>query len=232
MVKTFRLDEFGLEVEIGKFAQQADGAVWLKQGGTVLLSTVVAKPSQDFPGFLPLTIEYREQFSAAGKIPGGYFKREGRASEREVLIARLTDRSLRPLFPANFFDQTQIITTVYSFDKIHTPDKLALIASSLALTISKIPFGGPVGVVEMGRVDGAWVTNPTYEQTLKSDARLMVAGTDEGICMVEGSFNELQEKDFVDALFNAHTLIKKFVAWQLSIARELDVKTQAVDDSV
>lgn len=232
MVKTFRLDEFGFEVEIGKFAQQADGAVWLKQGGTVLLSTVVAKPSQDFPGFLPLTIEYREQFSAAGKIPGGYFKREGRASEREVLIARLTDRSLRPLFPANFFDQTQIITTVYSFDKIHTPDKLALIASSLALTISKIPFGGPVGVVEMGRVDGAWVTNPTHEQTLKSDARLMVAGTDEGICMVEGSFNELQEKDFVDALFNAHTLIKKIVAWQLSIARELDVQTQAVDDSV
>jgi polyribonucleotide nucleotidyltransferase len=232
MVKTFRLDEFGLEVEIGKFAQQADGAVWLKQGGTVLLSTVVAKPSQDFPGFLPLTIEYREQFSAAGKIPGGYFKREGRASEREVLIARLTDRSLRPLFPANFFDQTQIITTVYSFDKIHTPDKLALIASSLALTISKIPFGGPVGVVEMGRVDGAWVTNPTHEQTLKSDARLMVAGTDEGICMVEGSFNELQEKDFVDALFNAHTLIKKIVAWQLSIARELDVQTKAVDDSV
>lgn len=231
MVKTFRLDEFGLEVEIGKFAQQADGAVWLKQGGTVLLSTVVAKPSQEFPGFLPLTIEYREQFSAAGKIPGGYFKREGRASEREVLIARLTDRSLRPLFPANFFDQIQIITTVYSFDKQHTPDKLALIASSLALTISKVPFGGPVGVVEMGRIDGAWVINPTHEQTLKSDTRLMIAGTEEGICMVEGSFNELQEKDFVDALFNAHTLIKKIIAWQVSIARELGVVNNTIDDS-
>ncbi len=232
MVKTFRLDEFGLEVELGKFAQQADGAVWLKQGGTVLLTTAVAKPSTEFPGFLPLTVEYRELFSAAGKIPGGYFKREGRATEREILIARLTDRAIRPLFPSNYFDATQMITTVYSYDKHHTPDKLALIANSLALTISKIPFGGPVGVVELGRVDGKWITNPTHDETLKSDVRLIVAGTNEGICMVEGSFNELQEKDFVDALFNAHTLIKKIVAWQLSIARELGVQKNTIDDSV
>lgn len=232
MEKTFRLDEFGLEVEIGKFAQQADGAVWLKQGGTVLLSTAVAKPSREFPGFLPLTVEYRELFSAAGKIPGGYFKREGRATEREILIARLTDRAIRPMFPSNFFDQTQMITTVYSFDKKHTPDKLALIGNSLALTISNIPFGGPVGVVEMGRVDGKWITNPTYEDGLKSDVRLIIAGTEEGICMVEGSFNELQEKEFVDVLFDAHTVIKKIVAWQISIARELNVQKNVVDDSV
>lgn len=232
MVKTFRLDEFGYEVVIGKFAQQADGAVWFKNGGTVLLSTAVSKPSKEFPGFLPLTVEYRELFSAAGKIPGGYFKREGRSTEREILISRLTDRAIRPLFPANFFDQTQMITTVYSFDKQHMPDILALIANSLALTISKIPFGGPVGVVELGRVDGKWITNPSYEQTLKSDVRLIIAGTDEGICMIEGSFNELQEQEFVDALFNAHTLIKKIVAWQLEIAKELGAVSTVIPETL
>src|SRR5665647_2257493 len=113
MVKKFKLDSFGYEVEIGKYACQADGAVWLKQGGTVVLATVVSATSKDFPGFLPLTVDYREHFSAAGKIPGGYFKREGRSTDREILIGRNIDRACRPLFPANYFNQVQIISTVY-----------------------------------------------------------------------------------------------------------------------
>src|SRR5262245_24156218 len=119
MVQTFRFDTFNYEVELGKVARQADGAVWVKQGGTVVLATVVSSPSKEFPGFLPLTIEYREKFSAAGKIPGGYFKREGKITDHEVLTARLIDRALRPMFPANFFDEVQIIATVYSVDKEH-----------------------------------------------------------------------------------------------------------------
>src|SRR5271163_1019470 len=160
MVKTFRLEELGYEVVIGKYASQADGAVWLQQGGTVVLATVVSAESQEFPGFLPLTVDYREMFAAAGKIPGGYYKREGRSTDKEILTSRLIDRSIRPLFPSSFFNQLQVLATVYSVDKEHMPANLALVASSLALSISKIPFLGPVGVVEVGRVDGAWVVNP------------------------------------------------------------------------
>ena len=143
MVKKFKLPDFGFEVEIGKIAQQADGAVWFQLEGTVLLTTVVASPSAEFPGFLPLTVDYREHYSAAGKIPGGYYKREGKSSDQEVLTARLIDRSIRPIFPAHFFEQIQILSTVYSVDKEHTPNILALIASSLALTISDISFFWP-----------------------------------------------------------------------------------------
>ncbi|HEB41697.1 MAG TPA: polyribonucleotide nucleotidyltransferase, partial [Candidatus Dependentiae bacterium] len=114
MVKTFRLDEFDFKVEVGKLAQQADGSVWLQQGGTVILATVVSAPSKEFPGFLPLTIDYREQYSAAGKIPGGYYKREGRLTDREVLTSRLIDRAIRPLFSETFFNQIQVLATVYS----------------------------------------------------------------------------------------------------------------------
>lgn len=223
MVKTFHLPEFGYKVELGKFARQADGAVWLQQGGTVVLATVVSSPSKEFPGFLPLTVEYREQFSAAGKIPGGYFKREGKPSDKEVLTGRIIDRSLRPLFPATYFNQIQVITTVYSVDKEHAPATLALIATSLALSISKIPFMGPVGVVEAVRIDGVWKINPTYPESLKADVRLTIAGTKEGICMVEGSANEMSEQDFIDIMFKCHDKIKEQVAWQEGIQSEMGV---------
>lgn len=223
MVKKFTLDSFGYEVEIGKFARQADGAVWLQQGGTVVLATVCAAPSKEFPGFLPLTIDYRELFSAAGKIPGGYYKREGRATEKETLTARLIDRPVRPLFPSNFFDQVQILTTVYSVDKEHTPDTLAVVASSLALSISKIPFLGPIGAVEVARVNGEWIFNPLYSQILASDVRLVVAGTEEGISMVEGSMAEISESEFVDIMFKAHEYVKQQVVWQKKIQQELSV---------
>jgi polyribonucleotide nucleotidyltransferase len=232
MVKTFRLEEFGFEVEIGKVASQSHGAAWFKKGGTVVLATAVAAESKEFPGFFPLTVDYREQFSAAGKIPGGYFKREGRSSDREVLTSRLIDRAVRPLFPANYFHQVQIISTVYSVDKENAPNAIALVASSIALTISQIPFLGPVGAVEVGRVDGKWVINPSYPETLRSDVRLVVAGTEEGICMVEGSMNELQEQELVDILFRAHEAIKKMVAWQVQIREEVGKAKEHPDMNV
>lgn len=230
MVKKFRLDSFGYEVEIGKFARQADGAVWLKQGGTVVLATVVSAPTQDFPGFLPLTVDYREYFAAAGKIPGGYFKREGKPTDREVLLGRVIDRACRPLFPSNYFQQVQIISTVYSSDKKHLPGPLGLLAASLALEISKIPFMGPVGIVEIGRLDGKLVVNPLYEDSLKSDVRITFAGTHEGINMVEGSCHELSETEFIDAMFMAHEKIKEQIAWQKAIAAEVGVQKEAIAD--
>ncbi len=228
-VKNYRLENFNYEVELGKFAQQADGSVWFKYGGTVVLATAVSAPSKEFPGFFPLTVEYREQFAAAGKIPGGYFKREGKPSENEVLTARLIDRSLRPLFPADYFDQVQVIVTVYSVDKEHAPHTVALIASSLALSLSKIPFLEPIGAVEASRIDNEWVINPKYEESKKADARIIVAGTQEGVCMVEGSANELSEKDFVDVLFRAHDEIKKVVAWQQKMQDECGVAKEQVE---
>lgn len=230
MVKKFRLDTFGYEVEIGKFARQADGAVWFKQGGTVVLSTVVSAPTDEFPGFLPLTVDYREYFSAAGKIPGGYFKREGKPTDREVLLGRVIDRACRPLFPSNYFEQVQIISTVYSSDKKNVPGPLGLLAASLALTISKIPFMGPVGIVEVGRLNGQWILNPCYEDGMKSDVKITFAGTEEGINMVEGSCNELSEKEFIDAMFLAHEKIKEQIAWQKQIAAEVGAQKAPIAD--
>jgi len=230
MVKKYRLDSFGYEVEIGKVALQADAAVWFQQGGTVVLSTVVSAATKEFPGFLPLTVEYREYFSAAGKIPGGYFKREGRATDREILISRLIDRACRPLFPSNYFNQVQIINTVYSVDKTNIPGPLALLAASLALTISKVPFMGPVGIIEVGRLNGKWVLNPSYDDGLASDVRVIFAGTEEGINMVEGSANELSEQEFIDIMFMAHEKIKEQVAWQKSIAADLAKPKEEIAD--
>ena len=221
MVKKFQAQDFGYEVEIGLVAKQANGAVWFKHGGTVVLATAVSEPTKEFPGFLPLTVEYREQFSAAGKIPGGYYKREGKPTDKEVLTGRIIDRSIRPLFPANFFQQVQIVNTVYSVDKEHVPGTIALIASSLALTISNIPFLEPVGAVEVCRIEGKWFINPVYAECQKSDAKLTIAGTAEGICMVEGSSTGISEEEFVDVLFMAHDSIKKIVAWQLQIQKEV-----------
>ena len=230
MTKIFRLDEFGFEVEVGRIARQADGAVWFKQGGTVVLATATASPMKDFPGFFPLSIDYREQFSAAGKIPGGYYKREGRLSDREILTSRLIDRALRPLFPDYFFDQVQVLSTVYSVDKNYIPNTISLIASSLALVISDVPFLEPVAAVEMARIDGEWIFFPTYEQSVISDTRIVVAGTKEGVCMVEGSANELSESAFAEILFKAHDIIEKIVDWQLEIQSQVGVAKRAITD--
>jgi len=221
MSRDFTLPKYGYRVKINNVAKQADGSAWLQQGGTVLLATVVSAPARDFPGFLPLSVDYREQFSAAGKIPGGYFKREGRLTDKEVLTSRIIDRAIRPLFPKDYFEQVQLIVTVYSVDKEHTLSTIAALASSLALSVSKVPFMGPVGFTEIGRLDGQWVVNPSYEQSLESDVKMIVAGTKEGVCMVEGSTNELSEAECIDALFLAHATIKEIVAWQEEIIAEV-----------
>lgn len=229
--KKFELKELGLEVEIGKYAAQADGAVWLKKGGTVILTTAVSAPSKDFPGFFPLLVEYREYFSAVGKIPGGYLKREGKYSDKEVLTSRLIDRALRPLFPDKFFDQVQILTTVYSEDKINTPYAISLVASSLALTISNIPFLGPVGAVEICRIDGSWQISPSWNQSQNADAKITVAGTEEGVCMLEGSMSGVDDKELLDVIFQAHEVIKKQIKWQEEIKAEIGKQKKEIKDS-
>jgi polyribonucleotide nucleotidyltransferase len=231
MSKIFKLEEFGYEVVIGKYANQADGAAWFQQGGTIILSTAVSSPAKEFPGFLPLTVDYREMFAAAGKIPGGYFKREGKFSDKEVLTARLIDRAIRPLFPESYFDQLQVINTVYSFDGEHMPAALSLVAASIALTISKIPFMGPVGAIEVARVEGEWIYGPTYEQSKGADAQFIIAGNKDGICMLEGSANEISEEDFLDIMFKAHEKIKKQVAWQEEIRAAVGVEKENAVDS-
>ncbi len=230
MVKTFRLEEFGFEIEIGKVANQANGATWFRYGGTVVLATATEAASKEFPGFFPLSVDYREQYSAAGKIPGGYYKREGKSSDREVLISRLVDRALRPLFPDQYFNQVQIIVTVYSVDKEHSPRVVALNAASMALALSDIPFKEMVAAVEVARVDGNWIINPLHPENMKADARFVIAGTIDGICMVEGSANEIPETECIDVLFRAHDAIKKIVLWQESIRKEIGKEKQPIAD--
>lgn len=221
---TFELSKYGYKAIFDKVARQADGSVWFQQGGTVIVATVTSAPSKDFPGFFPLSVEYREPFAAAGKIPGGFFKREGKSSDKEVLTSRVIDRAIRPLFPKDYFDQVQICLTLYSVDKEHAPHSIAVLAASLAMTVSKIPMLEPVGVAEIARIDNQWVVNPDYEKSLESDVKIVVVGTKEGICMVEGATNEISESEFLDALFKGHAVIKEQVAWQEEIAQSRNVQ--------
>jgi len=229
--KVFRFADQGIEVEIGRYARQADGSVWIKAGDSVVLCTAVAtKEPKDALGFFPLTVEYRERTSAAGRIPGGYFKREGKLSDSEVLTSRLIDRPIRPLFPATYFNEVQLLATVYSSDGKFPTSILSILGSSLALAISQIPFLGPVGAVQVARVGSDWKFNPTFEELEASDSDITVAGTKHGICMVEGHCHNISEQEMIDLLFNAHEHIKKQVAWQESVAQELNVvKTQPTE---
>jgi polyribonucleotide nucleotidyltransferase len=232
MHKIFSFPEQGISIEIGKYAKQADGSVWIKAGNNIVLATAVAsKQMREFPGFFPLTVEYRERTSAAGRIPGGYIKREGKLSDLEVLTSRLIDRPLRPLFPSNYFNEVQILATVYSSDGKFPTSILGLLGSSLALTLSPIPFLGPVGAVQVGRLEGKWIFNPTFEELSKSDTDITIAGTKAGICMVEGHCNNASEKELADLFFSAHEIIKKQVDWQLEIQKELGIqKAEIIDD--
>lgn len=224
MQKIFRLPKFNFEVEIGKFARQADGSAWIRCGNNIVLATAVAsKNLKEFAGFLPLTVEYRERTSAAGKIPGGYIKREGKLSDNEVLTCRLIDRPIRPLFPHDFYNEVQILATVYSSDGKFPTSILALIASSLSLTISSIPFLGPIGAVQIGRINGEWKFNLSFEDQAKSDSDIIVASTQNGICMVEGHCNDLKEEELIDLLLQAHELNQEIINWQLEIQKELGV---------
>ena len=220
----FIFEPLGLEVEIGKLARQADGSAWIKCGNNVVLSTVVAaKEEKDFIGFFPLTVEYREKMSAAGKIPGGYIKREGRLSDTEVLTSRLIDRSIRPLFPKYFFNEVQVLSAVYSSDGKFPLRVLSLIGSSLALTLSKIPFSGPVGAVSAIKLDGKWQFNVGFDESKHVESSILITGTADGVTMIEGHCNNVSEEEFVDLMFEAYELIKEQVVWQQKIKEELGV---------
>ncbi len=208
-----------ITIETGKLAKQADGAVELRLGGTMLLATVVtAKEAGEGVDFMPLQVEYKEKFSSAGRFPGGFLKREGRASDYEILTSRLVDRVLRPLFPENYHADTFVNVTMYSSDGVDMPDALAGLAASAALAVSDIPFNGPISEVRVARVNGEFVINPTFTQLEEADMELMVGATYDNIMMVEGEMNEVSEADLLGALKAAHDAIKEQCKAQMELA--------------
>ncbi|MDE6152936.1 MAG: polyribonucleotide nucleotidyltransferase [Muribaculaceae bacterium] len=208
-----------ITLETGKLAKQADGAVELRMGGTMLLATVVsAKEAGEGVDFMPLQVEYKEKFSSAGRFPGGFLKREGRASDYEVLTARLVDRVLRPLFPDNYHADTFVNIIMFSSDGQDMPDALAGLAASAAIAVSDIPFNGPISEVRVARIDGEFVINPTFEQLERADMELMVGATYDNIMMVEGEMNEVSETDLLNALKAAHAAIKEQCKAQMELA--------------
>ncbi len=224
MKKTFELDFFGrkLIVETGEVAKQADGAVIVRYGDTVVLSTVVVgKEAKLLSDFFPLMVLYQEKLYSVGKIPGGFIKREGRPSEAATLAARMIDRPMRPLFPDDFRNEVQIVNTILSVDPDNSPELTALFASSLATSISKVPFNGPVAGVKVGRVDGKLVINPNVSEALNSDIDLTVAGTLDAINMVESSAKEVGEDDMLEALMFGHEALKKLVQFENDIVKEI-----------
>src|SRR5207249_2693122 len=207
MVHAIEMDLAGrrLRLETGRVAKQADGAVLATYGDTVVLATAVGSQTVR-PGidFLPLTVDYQEKAYAAGKIPGGYFKREGRPSEKEVLTSRLIDRPIRPLFHESFRNETLVVITTLAHDMENDPDIVALVATSAALTLSGAPFLGPIAAARVGLLDGQYVINPTLEQIEKSELDLVVAGTTEGVLMVESEAKELAEDVMLKAVMEGH----------------------------
>ncbi|MCM1096180.1 MAG: polyribonucleotide nucleotidyltransferase, partial [Terasakiella sp.] len=220
--KTIELaDGRTITLETGKLAKQADGAVELRMGGTMLLATVVsAKEAGEGVDFMPLTVEYKEKFSSNGRFPGGFLKREGRASDYEILTSRLVDRVLRPLFPDNYHADTFVNITMYSADGVDMPDALAGLAASAALAVSDIPFNGPISEVRVARIDGKFVINPTFEQLENADLELMVGATYDNIMMVEGEMNEVSEQVLLEALRTAHEAIKAQCKAVMELAEE------------
>jgi polyribonucleotide nucleotidyltransferase len=216
---TGQIGSYEISIETGKLARLADGAVTVRSGDTIVIVTAVSatkvKAGQDF---FPLTVDYREKAAAVGKIPGGYFKREGRPSEKEILTARMTDRPLRPLFPKGYFYDTQIIATVLSADGEHDPDILTINGASAALMISDIPFAGPIGAVRVGRINGEFVVNPTHSEREESDLNIVYVGSENDVIMIEGEANEVPEEDFTKALDFAQEHVKTLVALQRDLA--------------
>ena len=230
--KVFELDFYGrkLVVEHGQVAKQADGAVMVRYGDTVVLSTaVVSKSANLLSDFFPLMVLYQEKLYSVGKIPGGFIKREGKPTDAATLAARMIDRPLRPLFPADFKNEVQIVNTVLSVEQDNLPELAALFGSSLATSISKIPFNGPVAAVKVGRINGEFIINPTMEETEQSDIDLTVAGTMYAINMVESGSNEVSEEDMLDAMLYGHNAIKKLISFQNDIIREIGLPKMEYD---
>ena len=238
--KTFELDFYGRKiiVEHGELAKQADGAVLVRYNDTVILTAaVVSKTVNLLSDFFPLTVNYQEKLYSVGKIPGGFIKREGRPSENATLAARMIDRPMRPLFPEGFKNEVQIISTVLSVDQDCSPELTAMLASSLAVSISKIPFNGPIAGVKVGRVNGEFVINPTPEELEVSDLDLTVAGTKDAINMVESSAKEVPEEVMLEALMFGHKAVKELIAFEEKIIEEIgeekmEYETLTIEDEM
>jgi polyribonucleotide nucleotidyltransferase len=228
-VKEMDLGGRTLRLETGKLAKQASGSVLAQYGDTVVLCTVVgADEPKEGMDYFPLQIEFREKTAAVGKIPGGFFKREARPSEKEILTCRLIDRPLRPLFPEDFMCEVQVICTVYSSDQENDADVIAAVGASAALMVSNLPFEGPVGEVRVGRINGEYIVNPTHTQLKESDMDMIIGGTADSIVMVEGDAKELSEADVLGAIKFAHENIKKICAMQTEFVADLNVTRREV----
>ena len=217
----YKLAGRDLTVTVGKVAEQAGGSCLVQYGDTMVLATATSsKQPREGIDFFPLSCDYEEKLYSVGKIPGGFIKREGRPSEKAVLTSRLIDRPIRPLFPDGFRNDVQVITTVLSVDQDNSPEITAMIGSSIALSISNIPFDGPTGSINIGLVDGKFIVNPMVEDRDKSEIDLTVSGTKDAIMMVEASANVVAEKTMLDAILTAHEEIKKICDFIDDIAKE------------
>src|SRR5215217_730775 len=198
-----------IEIETGKLAKQADGSVVIKMGDTMLLATVVSsQEAKEGVDFLPLSVDYQEKYAATGRIPGGFLRREARLSDYEVLISRLVDRALRPMFPEDYHSDTQVMISLISSDKNIMPDCLAGLAASAAIAVSDIPFNGPISEVRVARIDGKFVINPLGSDLQRADIDIMVGGSADSIAMVEGEMSEVSEDEMLEAIRVAHEAIK------------------------
>ncbi|MCL4558022.1 MAG: polyribonucleotide nucleotidyltransferase [Deltaproteobacteria bacterium] len=231
--KSVQLGGREFTIETGRMAKQAHGSAYVSYADTGVLTTAVAgfEPVEK-QDFVPLTVEYQERFYSAGRIPGGYFKREGRPSEKEILSSRLTDRPIRPLIPKGFNYELQVVSSVISADQKNDPDIVALTAASAALMFSDIPFGGPIAAVEVGRIKGELVLNPTVDQLLESDMDIIIAGSKDAVVMVEGGANNVPEEEIQKAIFYGHRMMQPLIEMQESIARELNVKKRECSGSL
>ncbi len=227
---TFSLaDGREITLETGKLAKQADGSVVVKMGNTMLLATIVSnKDAKEGTDFLPLSVDYQEKFAAAGRFPGGFFKREARISDYEILICRLVDRALRPLFPEDYHSDTQVLISLISGDKNTMPDALACLAASAAISVSDIPFNGPVSEVRVAKVDGKLIINPSVEDNAKSSLDMIIAASEKDIMMVEGEMNEISEAEMLEAIKFGHEAIKL----EIKAIKELVAKVEAVKGKI
>src|ERR1700719_2125399 len=219
---TAQIGAHSISIETGKIAKLADGSVIVSCGETIVLASAVSattiKEGQDF---FPLTVDYREKAAAAGKFPGGYFKREGRPTEKETLTSRMTDRPLRPLFPQGYFYDTQVISILLSADGENDPDILSMNGASAALCVSDIPFKGPIGAVRVGRVNGEFVANPTHAVRIQSDLDLVYVGTENDVIMIEGAADQLPEGDFIKAIEFAQPFVREIIEMQKELALQI-----------
>ena len=226
MKEDFRSIEFApgktLSVETGRIAKQADGSVVVRMGDTMVLCTAVsAKEPKPGQNFFPLTVDHKESFSAAGRFPGGFMKREGRSNEKEILSSRLIDRVLRPLFPKGYYNDTQVISSVISSDDENDGDVLGAVGASLALHLSDVPFDGPMGEVRVGRINGEYIINPTVTELKESDIDMVVGGTRDSVLMIEGEMDEISEIEMLEAIKVAHASIATLCDFQDELRKEL-----------